>query len=32
MNHSVIVIGGGPAGLLASATAAAKGATVTLLE
>jgi predicted Rossmann fold flavoprotein len=32
MNHSVIVIGGGPAGLLASATAASKGATVTLLE
>ncbi len=32
MNNSVIVIGGGPAGLLASATAAARGASVTLLE
>lgn len=32
MNHSVIVIGGGPAGLLAAATAASRGARVTLLE
>ncbi|PKN40612.1 MAG: aminoacetone oxidase family FAD-binding enzyme [Deltaproteobacteria bacterium HGW-Deltaproteobacteria-18] len=32
MNHSVIVIGGGPAGLLAAATAASGGASVTLLE
>lgn len=32
MNHSVIVIGGGPAGLLAAATAASRGASVTLLE
>jgi len=32
MKHTVIVIGGGPAGLLAAATAAANGASVTLLE
>lgn len=32
MKHTVIVIGGGPAGLLAAATAAARGASVTLLE
>lgn len=32
MHHSIIVIGGGPAGLLAAATAAARGASVTLLE
>ncbi len=32
MNYSVIVIGGGPAGLLASATAASRGVAVTLLE
>lgn len=32
MKHSIIVIGGGPSGLLAAATAAGKGAGVTLLE
>jgi predicted Rossmann fold flavoprotein len=32
MKHTVIVIGGGPSGLLAAATAASRGAAVTLLE
>lgn len=32
MKHTVIVIGGGPSGLLAAATAASRGASVTLLE
>lgn len=32
MKHTVIVIGGGPSGLLAAATAASRGAGVTLLE
>lgn len=32
MNHDIIVIGGGPAGLLAAATAASNGARTTLLE
>jgi predicted Rossmann fold flavoprotein len=32
MKHDIIVIGGGPAGLLAAATAASRGAATTLLE
>ena len=32
MKHTVIVIGGGPSGLLAAATAASRGAVATLLE
>lgn len=32
MKHTIIVIGGGPSGLLAAATAASRGAGVTLLE
>jgi predicted Rossmann fold flavoprotein len=32
MNHDIIVIGGGPSGLLAAATAASNGARTTLLE